>query len=187
MWLVSQEERRAFVICPLLSSWKYQEYLALKTNPSSGPKSSVQICYIFIQGSNWPGNDYKTHILNKRGRFMVHFRIWVISPCLPQARSPYSLTYPQLVHSVGTELLPSGPVPVKDVMGIVLLHLTVSKWIANSFWTEMGAGFFLGKQKRKVRSFHTYLWSVGTWQIIFLGISLSLMPQGEKNGFTQKE
>jgi hypothetical protein len=37
-----------------------------------------------------------------------------------------------------------------------------------------------------VGSFHKYLWSVETWQIIFLGTSLSLMPQGKKWIYLQR-
>lgn len=146
MWLVSQEERRALVICPLLSSWKYQ-VLGPQDKPQLWAKTSPDILYIYSRQQLATETDYKTHILNKGDLWCIPNLN--ISPCLPQAWSIIT-NIPQLVHSVGTELLPfwSCP-PVKDVMGIVLLHLTVSKWIANSFWTGVGAGFFLGKQKKK--------------------------------------
>lgn len=42
-----------------VGSWEEAQHSALKT-------IHTQICYIFIRGRNWPGNGYKTHILNKR-------------------------------------------------------------------------------------------------------------------------
>lgn len=133
----------------MADSWEEAQCLDLKT-------IHTEICYIFIQGRNWPGNGHKTHILNKKREIYGSFANLSHIFLHPPGRNILITNIPPNMYTQWAEncfLLATAP--AKDVIGIELLYLTVGKWIANSFWAWRGIFSPLKKG-----SFYMCLWSV---------------------------
>jgi len=88
----------------------------------------TKICYVFIQDRNWPGNGYKTHILNKRREIYGSFANLSHIFLHPPGRNTLITNIPPNMYTQWAEncfLLATAP--AKDVIGIELLYLTVGK------------------------------------------------------------